>query len=117
MKTLKLFSILLLFVLCSCSKNDIIKNDIQSNLGDYTYFANDTSIGNPSSFNFANFVYVSDYVIFKYGSEKMIVIEFKGRYIAYCRIIENKYNQFNLEVSNHSFDLIDLNGHKVTYKK
>ncbi len=110
-----LFAIILLFT--SCSQSEIIKNDVQKKLGDSVYYTNDTSIGNPISFCFSNYIYVSDYVVFNYGSEKMIVIDLKGKYIAYCRIIENKYNQFNMEVSSGEFVLIDGNGNKSTYIK
>lgn len=101
----------------SCSQSELIKNDIQNKLGDSVYYANDTSIGNPSAFNFSNYAFVSDYVVFKYDKEKMIVIDFKGNYISYCRIPGNRYNQFDMDVFNGYFELIDASGEKVTYRK
>ncbi len=114
---MKILLLIFIFLFQSCSKSEIIKNDIQRQLGNEIYYCNDTSIGNPSSFCFSNPTYVSDYVVFNYGSEKMIVIDLNGSYIAYCRIIENKYNQFQMQVLNHSFDLINASGKKINYRK
>jgi len=109
------FTILLLFA--SCSQSEMIKNDIQRKLSDSVYYPNDTTKGNPHSFNFSNCKYVSDYVQFDYGIEKMIVVDLKGNYIAYCNIYANRYNQFDMEVFNGYFELIDANGNKITYRK
>lgn len=108
-------SIILLFA--SCNPSDIIKNDIQNKLGDSIYYSNDTCNGFPFSFCFSSYQYVSDYVVFNYGSEKMIVIDFKGNYIAYYRVLGNKYNQLDMDIFTGYFDLIDASGKKVTYRK
>lgn len=113
---MKYLLIYLTILIASCSKSNDINQDIKNSLGDAVYYSDIDTPNAPKCFSFENPVYVSDYVVYNYNNEKVIVNLVNGSYVAYCGIEDNKYSIYDMNVKYRTFILTNAN-ETVVYKK